>query len=72
MALVIDASTSMRDGRTQAGRTKLAAAVEAGSGFVDTMAMRQDQAAVTLPSMLDPQGIRTSHRMARRFHPQDA
>ena len=29
VALVIDASTSMRDGRTAAGRTKLAAAVEA-------------------------------------------
>jgi Mg-chelatase subunit ChlD len=48
VALVIDASTSMRNDRTQAGRTKLDAAVQAAEGFVDTMAMPQDQAAVVI------------------------
>jgi len=48
VALVIDASTSMRDGRTQAGRTKLDAAVEAAQGFVDTMSLPRDQAAVVV------------------------
>ena len=38
----------MRDDRTQAGRTKLSAAVEAASGFVDAMSMPRDQAAVVV------------------------
>jgi Mg-chelatase subunit ChlD len=46
VALVIDASTSMRDGRTSAGRTKLAAAIAAADAFVATLALPQDQAAV--------------------------
>ena len=48
VALVIDASTSMRDGRTQAGRTRLNAAVDAALGFVDAMSLPQDQAAVVV------------------------
>ena len=46
VALVIDASTTMRDDRTSAGRTKLDAAIEAARAFVDTLALPQDQAAV--------------------------
>jgi Mg-chelatase subunit ChlD len=46
VALVIDASTSMRTGRTATGRTKLAAAIEAAHAFVDTLVFPQDQAAV--------------------------
>lgn len=48
VALVIDASTSMRDGRTQAGRTKLTAAVDAAKGFVGAMSLPHDQAAVVV------------------------
>jgi Mg-chelatase subunit ChlD len=46
VALVIDASTSMRDDRTSAGRTKLDAAIEAARTFLATMSLPQDQAAV--------------------------
>ena len=48
VALVIDASTSMRDGHTTAGRTKFAAAIEAARSFVDTLALPADQAAVVV------------------------
>jgi Mg-chelatase subunit ChlD len=46
VALVIDASTTMRDDRTSAGRTKLDAAIEAAGAFVATLTLPQDQAAV--------------------------
>jgi len=46
VALVIDASTSMRDERSSAGRTRLEAALEAARTFVDTLALPADQAAV--------------------------
>ena len=46
VALVIDASTSMRDGFTAAGRTRLAAALEAARTFVAGLALPADQAAV--------------------------
>ena len=46
VALVIDASTTMRDDLTSAGRTKLSAAIEASTAFVATMALPQDQVAV--------------------------
>jgi Mg-chelatase subunit ChlD len=46
VALVIDASTTMRDDVTSAGRTKLSAAIEASTAFVATMSLPQDQAAV--------------------------
>jgi Mg-chelatase subunit ChlD len=46
LALVIDASTTMRDDRTSTGRTKLEAAVEAARALVDTLALPLDQAAV--------------------------
>jgi Mg-chelatase subunit ChlD len=46
IALVIDASTTMRDDRTSTGRTKLEAAVEASRALVDTLALPLDQAAV--------------------------
>jgi Mg-chelatase subunit ChlD len=48
VALVVDASTTMRNDRTQVGRTKLSAAVEAASGFIDAMSMPRDQAAVVI------------------------
>ena len=46
VALVIDASTTMRDDLTTGGRTKLAAAIEAANAFVGTLALPVDQAAV--------------------------
>jgi Ca-activated chloride channel homolog len=46
VVLVIDASTTMRDDRTAAGRTKLAAAIEAAESFLDALALPHDQAAV--------------------------
>jgi hypothetical protein len=46
VALVIDASTTMRDDRTATGRTKLEAATEAARALVDTLALPLDQAAV--------------------------
>jgi len=46
VALVIDASTTMRDDRTTAGRAKLAAAIEAATTFAGTLALPLDQAAV--------------------------
>jgi Mg-chelatase subunit ChlD len=45
VALVIDASTSMRD-RTRVGRTKLTAATEAVRRFLDGLALPLDQAAI--------------------------
>jgi Mg-chelatase subunit ChlD len=46
VALVVDASTTMQDDFTSAGRTKLDAAIEAAHAFVATMALPQDKAAV--------------------------
>lgn len=46
VALVIDASTSMRDDRTATGRTKFAAAIEAAGDFVSLLRLPRDQAAV--------------------------
>jgi Mg-chelatase subunit ChlD len=46
LALVIDASTTMRDDRTSTGRSKLEAATEAARVLVDTLALPLDQAAV--------------------------
>jgi len=46
VALVIDASTSMRDERTAAGRTRLEAALEAARTFAAGLALPADQAAV--------------------------
>jgi Mg-chelatase subunit ChlD len=48
VALVIDASTTMRDDRTAAGRTKLDAAIEAATFFVGAMSLPLDQAAVVV------------------------
>ena len=48
VALVIDASTTMRRDLTSAGRTKLDAAVEAATFFVQTMSLPSDQAAVVV------------------------
>ncbi len=46
VALVIDASTTMRDEPTSAGRPKLEAAVEAAEAFLDLLALPNDQAAL--------------------------
>ena len=48
IALVIDASTSMRNDHTLAGRTKLQAAVEAATSFVRAISMPQDRVAVVV------------------------
>lgn len=48
VALVVDASTSMRDDRTSTGRTKFAAAIEAASAFVALLSLPRDQAAVVV------------------------
>lgn len=45
VALVIDTSSSMLE-KARSGGTKLAAAVEAAGGFIDLLALPQDQAAV--------------------------
>jgi Mg-chelatase subunit ChlD len=46
VALVVDASTSMRDERTSTGRTKLEAAIEAAGAFATSLTLPLDQAAV--------------------------
>lgn len=48
VALVIDASTTMRDHRTAAGRPKLHAAIEAASLLLDLLSLPQDRAAVVI------------------------
>jgi hypothetical protein len=48
VALVIDASTTMRRDLTTAGRTKLEAAIEAATFFVREMSLPSDQAAVVV------------------------
>ncbi len=48
VVLVIDASTTMRDQRTAAGRTKLAAAIEAARSFVGMMSLPPDQVGVVI------------------------
>lgn len=48
VALVIDASTSMRDDLTSAGRSKLVAAIDAARSFVAAMSPAEDQAAIVI------------------------